>query len=551
MIRHAPAAAFTSLLPAAAFAILVSVCAAAAVPEGRSPVVDEIRAEACRSNRSAEGRPLPLAAHWNRGSAPAGFGPAWQLEMIEKGSHLLPWFAFPNLGSTMDAGMPGKWTAREYYEAPMKRCSALGLPISLVGTQWESVLLADERFRSHPPQTSARVLSAEGKLIKRLSPVGPVEQWREAGRLWTSSPAMKQLQEWYPEPPLVLMVSNHEAPLGKFDDEKRWTDAHGTGRDAAYCEAHSGGGWAARYKALLDGMREGLSSPAWRRAARFIAYKVSPAPSHFGRWPQWTQYAAYRPGRMNWETSVWDGGSPSYYLHDWMPITDYTVWSPQVESMNWTAFMEAEALRYNPEFWFEFSAWDGHTGAPGKKSKRDQYAERGQALTPERYGGTVQFGLWLVRPRAVREFRGYLETREAQEPYFRPIAEAVDRVYAVPILREFWRRGALVANRAREHPYQAAVPDEYKNVHRWFLLDTDADPPRPWTLETPLAVFALAHVLGDAPARRWLLYVHAPAGERRGVTVTLPEFGAVRIDAPVAGAFYLAAESGRTVARVP
>jgi hypothetical protein len=154
----------------------------------------------------------------------------------------------------------------------------------------------------------------------------------------------------------------------------------------------------------------------------------------------------------------------------------------------------------------------------------------------------VQFGMWLLRPRVVREFRAWLDTLAASEAYFLPIVEAVDRVHAKPTLQAFWRKGQLVANPAHPHPYQTNLPPEYQGVERWFLLDTSLDPPRPWGLDTELPVFSLALVLGKAPERRWLVYAHAPLGGRQNVSITIPEYGRMRINVAVAGSFYLVDE---------
>ena len=188
--------------------------------------------------------------------------------------------------------------------------------------------------------------------------------------------------------------------------------------------------------------------------------------------------------------------------------------------MNWV-FMQAAARKLRPQFWFELSTWDGNQ--PGQANdKRKFYARQGQPYSPERYGGMVRFGMWLLRPRAVREFRGWTELRSLAGPYF--LANRRGRwtrstaSHAAP----FWRKGGLVANRRQAHPYQTDVPAEYKDVDRWFLLDTSLDPPRPWKLETELPVFALALVLGERPEREWLVYAHAPLGMKRGVEVTLP-----------------------------
>jgi len=150
----------------------------------------------------------------------------------------------------------------------------------------------------------------------------------------------------------------------------------------------------------------------------------------------------------------------------------------------------------------------------------------------------VQYGMWLNRPRSVREFRGWTERRSVQGPYFLAVVAAVDRVHADDVLTRFWRLGRLVPNTAHEHPYQAGVPEEYKDKQRWFGLDTNVDPPRPWGVGTELPVFALALSLGQAPEREWLVYAHAPLGNRDGVKVTIPGYEEITASVPPQGVFY-------------
>jgi hypothetical protein len=74
------------------------------------------------------------------------------------------------------------------------------------------------------------------------------------------------------------------------------------------------------------------------------------------------------------------------------------------------------------------------------------------------------------------------------------------------------------------------------------MLDTSLDPPGTWALNTQLPVFALALVKGAAPDRQWLLYAHAPMGERRSVLITIPDYKQVVVDVSVGGSFYLVDE---------
>ena len=53
-------------------------------------------------------------------------------------------------------------------------------------------------------------------------------------------------------------------------------------------------------------------------------------------------------------------------------------------------------------------------------------------------------------------------------------------------------------NRADSHPYQEAIPPEYRQADRWFLLDTSLDRRSP-ELGTELPVFAPAPCKARAP----------------------------------------------------
>ncbi|MBN1418625.1 MAG: hypothetical protein JXP34_07585 [Planctomycetes bacterium] len=362
---------------------------------------------------------------------------------------------------------------------------------------------------------------------------------------------MGKIQEWYPDPPLVIFLSNNEHAKLRWKDaeeDPRFIERYGRERDAAFKRKVVGDGWIERYRALQDGMREGLASPAWKKAARFVGYDAF-GPPHLGRWGGWPEYSLHTEGRISPDPLMWDGGSPSYYTHNWNPSTDFTVWSPQVEFQN-LVFMQREAYDLNPEFRLELSIWDGH--APSKANdKRKFYADRGQQVTPERYEGYVQFGMWLLRPRAVREFRGRTEPWEENRAYFLAIVSAVDRVHRDPILRAFWREGELVPNRARKHPYRNGIPAEYAACDRWFLLDADANAAKePWALDDPIAVFSLALVRGASPERRWLVYAHAPLGDRHGVKIELPEYGEILLDVSRGGSFCAVEEKTRRIAPI-
>lgn len=500
------------------------------------PVISEISGECQRPNPEESARPLPLAAHWNTGTVAASFDPAYQLAQIQAGHHLLPWFQFPVPElATSDA------TALAYYQEPFATCQAMGLPLSIVGTQWEERLY-EEPFLSLPPADNPNVVLIGDIIRAQLSPFGPSAAWEEVGRLWTQGAFFQQLTGWYRNPPAVTLLSNNEANRLQWadaEDDIRYVALYGTGQTDEEKRTVVGENWIRCYRALQAGMRAGMPGP-WQIATRFCAYNAF-GPEFLGRYGGWNDEKLAISGRIDPNPLMWDGGSPTYYTAGvsgtpTYRISDFMVYSPQLEAMNWV-FMQREALLLNPRFSFELSVWDG--SSPGQpEDQRAYYTGLGQTFTPARYGGFVQWGLWLLRPRVVREFRFATETLAGAEAYFLPIVAAVDRVHDQPELARFWRYGNLVANPAHLHPYQTSLTTEQSVASRWFGLDVSTDPARPWALDTLLPVRALALVLGQPPARQWLIYAVASPTAQTGITVTVPGQAPVTLDAPLAGAFY-------------
>ena len=95
----------------------------------------------------------------------------------------------------------------------------------------------------------------------------------------------------------------------------------------------------------------------------------------------------------------------------------------------------------------------------------------------------------------------------------------------------------MVANPVGGHPYQAALTPELAAGARWFLLDSPANPPRPWQLTTPLSVYSLALVRGRRPHREWLVYAYSPLQRRDVVSVRIPGGPEVMVQAAQQGAF--------------
>lgn len=526
-------------------------------PQARE-AAKQIRREALLPPNGPQGRPLPLTSHWNMGSHGVGWTPQYQMELLDQGHYILPWMSWPQGDPDRDEKAAARF--RDYYDGLLGYCRRLKLPISFRGTQWEAMLV-DKTYRELPADECPAVVTPDGERLRKLSPFGPVDKWRDPAAAYVDTPAMKKLQAMYPDPPLVLFLSNNEAPdlrWHQVEMSKRYLDAYGKGQSDEFKRRVVSEGWMERYPVMFAAMKEALTNETWKKNVRFVGYGAF-GPSHFGRWSAWKDYSLITDKWTSPNWYIWDGGSPSYYTHNWCDNRDHWVWSTQVQSMNWIFQLE-EAWKVNPNFWWEVSTWDGNEGKwtpdseydPERvaKSKACQYMKDGQTYTPERMLGWVQFGLWLLRPRVMREFRGSTVPLDPWREFFDQQLLAVDRVHQNETLKSFWRFGRLAPNAAHEHPYQEAVPEKYRDVPRWFLLDTNLDPPRPWKQTTNIPVFSMALVRGEAGSRQWLIYAHSPLENRDNVQVTVPEYGQATIDVPRAGAFYTVDERRREVRHV-
>jgi len=506
---------------------------------GEYAAADEARAVAAIRSAAliqpaGDAHPLPLAASWQNSSGPLSFGQSFAVEQIRRGRYLLPWFWLPEPGPGDDDYAHG--TARLDYVPALAYVAREQLPLSIVGPQWENLLT--ERFAAYAAK------DPNGHALP-LSPFGPLEPWEEVGRIWARSPVLRELERLYPNPPWVEFLSNNEQPKLTLSDL-----GIESGSDTPQNVARRrqvGDAWIERYRALIRGFRDGLEAPAWRAHAIFVGYDALSSPA-VGRWGGWRAYSLGVPGRIEPWPYAWDGASVSYYLHDWAPDADDIVWSPEVEAMNYLPAI-AEVRRAKPDFWLEISTWDGQQ--PGQPSdKREFYRRRHEQWTAERYGGLVQFGMWLLRPRVVREFRNPDEDRLRFGPYFDAILDAVGRVHDEPLLADFWQHGELVPNPVAGHPYDQNLTADYATAARWFLLDASANSPRPWELSTPLAVYSIALARGAPSKREWLVYTFSPNESPTRVAVRIPDGPSVSVRAASSGCFSLVNVAGAVLRTV-
>lgn len=297
-----------------------------------------IRTAATTRNNDAEaGHPLPLASSWFTGAYTwyrAQWGlvaetmtPAVQLRYVEAGHYVLPSVMFP----------PGNFSVSEhnrtaiYYSEPFAAFRELGMPISVVGTQWESVLSSQQEYTSLPLDENPNCFNESGHLQSWcLSPVGGgcPALWEEVGRKTMTSETAAKLQELFPEPPLVLFVSNNEMGKLSFSDantDPRFVALYGNNTTADARRQIFGDAWIQRYQAMINAMRGNITSPAWHDNSVFVGYSAFGGAFAF-RWGGWTQYSLHTPGRFSPWPFCWDGATPSYYINDWDSSADFWTW---------------------------------------------------------------------------------------------------------------------------------------------------------------------------------------------------------------------------------
>ena len=538
---------------------------------------DAVRREATRPSVGPEGRPLPLAAEYNTGTLafekpeqyPHQWTPDYMVSLLEKGHHVIPTFADPITLSRRRRNRADAWL-EGYYGPALRRCAELNVPITFMDWNYASHVISGPWTNREEADAdkSPLYVTTDGKVHRRASPFGPTENWRKYGEAYTARDPMRRVQEFYPSPPLAIFISNNEGrKLTRRQDaakSRRFVEKYGEDRPAQFVQEKLVGAWIETWHAWHQGMRAGLTKEAWKNNSLITGYNAF-GPDHFGRWGGWKNYSLYSPRYGFGVDRFWDGAQVSYYDNDWeWAKTDHSGWSMQVEFMN-CVFMQKRAFERDPDFWFELAVWAGggvNTLADNRRRgacKAFTYITRGQVWSPERYAGSTQFGMWLLRPRVVREFTGYtVHRRPLWEPFWMALVEAVDRVHANPTLAEFWRHGRLVPNTAHEHPFQSNVPEELEDVNRWYLLDCSTNPPPEewersnWRYKRKpvLPVFPLALVRGEPAQRRWLLYAHAPLGARKDVRITVPEFGNVTVNVSRSGSFYLIDEADSSIESV-
>ncbi|RLA73970.1 MAG: hypothetical protein DRG78_21790 [Epsilonproteobacteria bacterium] len=180
------------------------------------------------------------------------------------------------------------------------------------------------------------------------------------------------------------------------------------------------------------------------------------------------------------------------------------------------------------------------------KSKNSNFAyqlnlnDDSKITNTAQYRGLSQFALWFLRPNIIRQ-KSSATTRTELEPMFQELADSVKLIHYNPQIAEFWKTGELISNGSSH--LNNNIPEQYKDDPRWFLLNVDENPNRPWSDSTNIKVWAFAIVKGEAPNREWLVYSQSPENDIANVAIEIPNYRNIFIDIEVNGSFYLLSEN--------
>jgi len=501
LVTNATALNYTGALP-----ISIGDIVTAASPN-ISEMAAVVTSQALKAFSGSDYSPLPLMAHWDVGEADA-MNPTYMLSRLEKGEHVLvSWELDPYYSNTI---------GNAYYEESIKKAAELQLPLVFILPAPESALTKDSYYKTLAKSENPNVVDIQGNVLDKLSPFGPNNLWNEIGEQWTSTALMTQIQEWYPNPPLVLFINKDRASRlywSDIDTSSRYMKNYPQDKNDAYKRTLIGAQWIEKYRQMHIGFKQGLTQESWKNNIKFISY--DDFSDDLGQISTWLINSTLTKQYLDISPLTGDGTSVSFDLTKDMDYANIN--APQI-ALNNLPFMLQEAKRNNPNFIQQLSI-----------------THNSNMTDPALYRGLTQFGLWFLRPSIIRQ-NSPNSMLEEMEPLFNEMSDSVELIYNSDILSDFWKNGKLVSN--GESNFNSNIPAQYKDDPRWFLLDVDANPTRPWTESSNIKVWAFALVKGEAPNREWLIYAQSQSGELNNVLINIPQYNEITLSTSLEGNFY-------------
>ena len=439
---------------------------------------------------------LPLVANWNVGipEYSDGLNPLYMINRLTNGEHIVPtWKLDPYYNDAVGLS---------YYETSIKKAAELGLPLVFTLPSPESALTKDDVYFTMDKTNNPNVITPKGIVLPKLSPFGPNSLWNEVGGQWSTTSLMAQLQEWYPNPPLVIFIDEDSASKlswSELSNSSRYQTQYPLNGSDEFKRTLVNAHWVEKYRQLHQGFMEGFTSDAWKKNTKFIT----------------RNQLAINMGMTN----DWQNGATTTNLHAniWPLTADGLTINFSLDKnktqLNNLPFMLDEAKASNPNFVSQLSI------------------DANQQITnPNIYRGYTQLALWLLRPNIIRQTSH--ETIKVEiNPLFQQVVDSVELINNNEILADFWKNGKLV--KTGNSNYNLNIPTKYQTVPREFFLKTDATIP----------VYAFALEKGMAPNREWLIYTQSSSENVKDITITIPWYKDVLANSSTQGLFSIIKES--------
>jgi len=467
-------------------------------------IASEVTSTMLAAFKNSPKRTLPLVANWNVGIPEYSYGldPLYLINRFTYGEHLVPtWKLDPYYNDNIGLS---------YYETSIKKAAELGLPLVFILPSLESALTKDDVYFSMGKTQNPNVITVNGTVLPELSPFGPDSLWKEVGGQWSTTTLMTQFQEWYPNPPLVIFIdedASKKLSWSKLATSARYIEQYPTNTSNEFKRTLVNAKWLEKYRQLHEGFKQGFTKKAWKQNVKFVTRNQLAV--NMGATSDWINSAT----TTNQYANIWpltaDGLTINFNLEG--DKTD-TIDAPH-RLLNNLPFMLEEAKELNPNFTYQLSI--------DANQKIDN---------PQRYRGFTQFALWFLRPSIIRQTPNKI-TKAEMNPLFQEVVDSVELIHNSDVLADFWKNGKLVST--GNSNYTQNIPTNYQSVPREFLLKTDASRP----------VWAFALEKGVTPNREWLVYLQSPEENLSDITVSIPNFKNVNLDATQEGNFYTLSES--------
>lgn len=536
---------------------------------------------------------LPMAAEWNR----TGYSLAYHVQKVQDGHHFLPSVDLP-IYSADEAIVAEKQkyvdsrlvlSADQWAFLNNNRIPLCLRTNNISGAFTSLPYRLPKDLENIPSSPLVWRYKSDGTLEDSgiADYFGSVACWQHEGDVWGKCLYMKVLQDKHKTPAYIIFLENNEGPddnLKLYANKGSWFPPETLKtlslRIMDYIAANPAvtfGDFSVvannllkeKYNTLYNAFKAGW---VWKTKMYRACYKdISFAGSSVD--PKYFPQLGYS-GAMNYR----DAGSPSVYVTKGA-YSDFT--SPEHFDI-WNAIpIWQEQARRNPDAFREISHNISDDGT--FRGAKDGIHE---LMTPARYQAYIEWMLWSIRdvgsPVIMRRWCGSTETpstplydltqtgaildslgataeqkKATSESYLLPIINACDKICNNVTYRMFWQRGTPVLgpgvhprvtwpygfNPSKDAPLPPPFPMAGSQDNRWRYLHCDLNTPRDqWTFDpngSRIKASIKVWAVGTRLDNQVLLYVWSPCKLTGQVTISVPDFGDVKVNAPQPSGYWI------------